>query len=905
MSTASPSIGIIRAQIRAIRDKAPNAKVFGIFSPVRWSGPAIDGTGGEQIAVHQCDSPLQMRLALQSVPDTASATVLVTPLDPARISDDIMVRLALRRLEPIKSWEIVRSLFKAKHLDPRITRHQFLADMLLEHAGSRDFQPVAGGLVDADTVWGLLLAEKLGFSGAHPDLVELLRGTAEGDLAARWKACPTEFRSVATAWIAEAAGDAAIAVLGCIAGEHGRQALAIGLVMGVVYHDSVGHDLDKAVGRLEGYVGATNLPTEIAKRWRDAAATAAVQLPKPSLRRCSDEAEVILEKIGATSQAWRSNELETGFEQRLSRLGQALAAHVDARATTISEELQSVYASLLQHRLGRSGGRRMERSAMAIRLARWLADQNLHVAASLRDANAGLGEAGLRGTATSNLLAIAQGYAGDGGFVDWARRVLRGGEPNKDLATAFVRLVDRVTELREAENQRFGQAVADQHAMPDANSGLVPVEQIVDRIVAKAAEKAPVLVLLVDGMSWAVFRELVSDIQAHDWIELGFGPASKRLIGLAALPSITEVCRASLLCGSLKRGQAFDEVQGFAAHPALVAISQSGFTPKLFHKAALEGDDDSSLAGDVRQALANKKQRVVGIVINAVDDHLDKGDQIDALWTMQQIRVLEPILAEAAAASRMVVLLSDHGHILDRQTEGREPAEGLRWRKPGGTVTQEELEVTSPRVVLPEGGRVIVPWSERLRYGAKKNGYHGGVTPQEMLIPISVLWPELDPPEGFGELPVELPSWWTEPTVGRPAMPAVEPPPRPKKGKLQPPTLFEKLETPVTATATEESWIKALLQSEVFAVQKRLAGRVRIDDALLQRLLLALVSRGGSMTAPALAGAIEVPEHRLPGLLAVMQRVLNVEGYAILDRQEAANTVVLNVLLLKKQFELE
>ena len=39
-------------------------------------------------------------------------------------------------------------------------------------------------------------------------------------------------------------------------------------------------------------------------------------------------------------------------------------------------------------------------------------------------------------------------------------------------------------------------------------------------------------------------------------------------------------------------------------------------------------------------------------------------------------------------------------------------------------------------LVMPEGGRVIVPWSERVRYGAKKNGYHGGGTPQEMLIPI-------------------------------------------------------------------------------------------------------------------------------------------------------------------------
>src|SRR5205823_2212498 len=104
---------------------------------------------------------------------------------------------------------------------------------------------------------------------------------------------------------------------------------------------------------------------------------------------------------------------------------------------------------------------RIERVAMAIRLARWLADQN----------------AGCQAI-PSNLLAIARDYAGDGGFVDWARQVLRGGEPNKDLAAAFVRLVDRVTELREAENLRFGRAVSDQRAAGDAASGLIPIEQM-------------------------------------------------------------------------------------------------------------------------------------------------------------------------------------------------------------------------------------------------------------------------------------------------------------------------------------------------------------------------------------------------------------------------------------------
>jgi len=89
--------------------------VFGIFTPGRWTGPTAQGEGSDEIAIYQCDSPLQMRLALQSAPETASATVLVTPLDQAKVSDDILLRLALRKLHPINSWEIVRSLFKASN----------------------------------------------------------------------------------------------------------------------------------------------------------------------------------------------------------------------------------------------------------------------------------------------------------------------------------------------------------------------------------------------------------------------------------------------------------------------------------------------------------------------------------------------------------------------------------------------------------------------------------------------------------------------------------------------------------------------------------------------------------------------------------------------------------------------
>jgi len=174
----------------------------------------------------------------------------------------------------------------------------------------------------------------------------------------------------------------------------------------------------------------------------------------------------------------------------------------------------------------------------------------------------------------------------------------------------------------------------------------------------------------------------------------------------------------------LRRGQAADEVQGFTTHQRLMDASQPGFPPKLFHKAALEGDEDSSLAGDIRQALANRKQRVVGIVINAVDDHLDKGTRSMRSGPCSTSACSNRFWPRPVPRS-LVILLSDHGHILDRQTEYRQATDGLvggaRWGRNEGRVRGEFAPSS-----YADGNRVVVPWSERLRYGAKKNGYTVG-----------------------------------------------------------------------------------------------------------------------------------------------------------------------------------
>ena len=97
----------------------------------------------------------------------------------------------------------------------------------------------------------------------------------------------------------------------------------------------------------------------------------------------------------------------------------------------------------------------------------------------------------------------------------------------------------------------------------------------------------------------------------------------------------------------------------------------------LFHKATLQESEDAVLAADVRKEIGSAHRKIVGVVINAVDDNLLKGGQIDTRWSRDEIKVLPALLHEARMARRLVVLVSDHGHVLDCQTQAR-PWRGRR-----------------------------------------------------------------------------------------------------------------------------------------------------------------------------------------------------------------------------------
>jgi hypothetical protein len=532
----------------------------------------------------------------------------------------------------------------------------------------------------------------------------------------------------------------------------------------------------------------------------------------------------------------------------------------------------------------------MERVEMARRLARWLLTPIVS-GASLPDS--------------------VEWQADQGAYVDWARFRLLGGDELSELSQAYAACRQALIARRNEFARSFAQTLVQWNAqVPDDTGRVVPLERVLDKVVAPIAAAQPVLLLVMDGLSTSIFRELFSRIATQGWAELVPASSGKPLVGVAAIPTVTEVSRASLLCGRLMVGTQAQEKPGFASHPALLANSRVELTPRLFHKGDLS--DAGSLAPEVRAAISNPRQQVVGVVYNAVDDHLSGPDQLNQRWSLEDLRLLLPLLREAREARRVVVVTADHGHLLEDGTTLVPGGQSDRWRRGDSAASPSELLVSGGRVVTSDGTNTVVClWGESSRYAGRKNGYHGGLSPQEMTVPLSVFVPVGAGLAGWSLAPPTEPEWWELPPIlHAQKRPVPVSPPQPARKKPvstdAQPGLFAPVDLPLPAAeeAPADDWIASLLASPVYASQRQLAARVALADDKMRLLLEALSERGGKLSRNALANRLSMPEMRLSGFLSAVRRLLNVDQMQVLGVDEAAGTVELNIALLQQQFNL-
>jgi hypothetical protein len=866
----------LQALVNAVRRGDERRLAIAVRAEPVWTGPAVLD-GPTMVHVVPCGSPLAVREALaiheRAVHD--EVLVMLTSCSDGELGPDVVARLAKGRVVSLDPFAAVLGLFRATVLDPALTRSErWLVDELIElaPAGGWPRDLLIPGVLDIDTAWRAWHRQRLGVSSIPETLADVFTIAQVPGVPARLAGLDAVKRaSLANRWAG--GGQPVGVIVELIANGRAGDVVPLGLVAGVLWAptDDASLAQDQVLGRvrLEPVLGRDLLDRRAAQAWADAA-VAALDRTGAGLA-WMDRAEALLADAAVPGLAVLSDQLGSGFELRLDRLAQRLNTRDVSGAET---EL----AALVRHRQGVRRSRRLGAATAAVRLLR-------------RPAQA----------PSTTLAQHVLGYAADGAWVEGARRLLAEGDQPADVAAAFGSICEAaVGELR-ANDEAFAETLATWSASePVLDESIVPVEHLIDRVVAPIAANTTVILLVCDGMAMSVAHNLLVDIADEGWTPAAPQDVAAWPIGLAMLPTVTEVSRASLLSGARVEGGQPEERNGFTNHPALRTVSAGQKAPVLFHKKQLVGPAGTALSSEVRNAILDPAQRVIGIVINSVDDHLSRGDQIPVDWRLEALGPLPWVLDAAAEAGRVVVMTADHGHVVHgegarvRQRLGG----GERWRPVGGDVEGDEIEVHGPRVL--KGGRVVVAVDDRLRYTGVGHGYHGGATLHEVVVPVAVLARVL--PEGWVRRPLVPPSWWTgyTPVAAQPVV-AVAPAPKPSKrvttGQAE---LFETLPA---AESVAVSWVGQLLASPVFVAQRQ---RVRLprpmDDDKLDRYLSAIAGNGGSIELPALATRLGEPADQLRMALTLVQRLVNVDGAEVLTVRGGA-TVELNIELLRLQFE--
>lgn len=846
-------------RVRVILTGERSVGVIGIRSgeAPEWHGPAEQEVGGVPVRIEACPSVLAVLDVLARHDAAAGTLVILTDRPETELGDDVLARLHRGKLLEASRHTLLDDLLGARALDPGIRRHGWLVDALVDLAHAAALPSTQGATLSLRRATDLVLGARLGVDPDRLDLPQLVLTLDDPATRTRWRAAGRDERSGLAEHLAGVYGRAA-AVIAELA-LHRDDVLAELLVADALTAPPEA-DAPAAVryGRFTQSRFGTAQPSRADLRAAAQAAVSAVGLADtPRTTQQLRRADALLEELGAAELARHSAVLPRGFTERL-----ALAAD------QLTEER---LAAVAEHRSCAQHPHRLERLHCAARLQRWVT--------SGPDVTVASGGDGLRR------------HARELSWVDRALSQVRAGDSDPRVASTLDGARGPAERLRADLDLAFAPHLA---AMAEApGSGQLAVETVLPDLVAPLAARNRVLLIVVDGMSGAVATELGEALtqQRGGWSEVVRAADGGREAVLAALPTETTYSRTSLLTASLQSGTQDDERRAFDGHRCW---PRGGAT--LVHKAGIAGRDGADLGPELEGALA-RGDSVVAVVLNAVDDSLKQGRQsADPSWAPRDIPGLPPLLGRAAETNRVVVLVSDHGHVLEHGSQHRPAAGGgARWRPADGEPPgADEVLVSGSRVLAP-GGRAVLAVSEGVRYGSRAHGYHGGAALAEVAIPLLVLLPPgLDGVEGWYPHSAGAPPWWSAARTPAPAPMAV--PSRRRRVEAPPePDLFTNAPSPSRGAS--------LVASGTFqGVHGGLPANRVPSTEVFAAVVDALAAAGGRQPVAAVLQVAQASGRNPRGLVTALARVLNADGFEIISLVDDGRAVRLDLELLDEQF---
>lgn len=884
---AAVTPAIARSFIDQARKKDYRHGVLGVRARPGATREATFTHAGQPVRIVPASSALAVREAIRTA-DPDGWLVVVTDRSDEDLGAGLLAQLTWQRLRHPDPWEAVRQRFGASNVDPRLLRTEHAREVaagLLELAPPDGWPPAPAGVLTRDHALACAARGGLGLPEGPVDLITVLHWSTDPTLpttiAELRRRAGDATADAVLAWIAESSGEAEPFVAALLRRGTPTDLVPLGVVLDCLLA-SEQDDAPLAVARLEHRWGTVPRGALLAAARLASIVVSGLLAGRTAgdARRLLARADDLMAEASAQHLAGGSRLLRSGLTRRLWSLAETLrTAPIGDPAT-----LEAAWSRVAEHELV-DDDPRVPAARAGVRLARWL-----HLEPDL--------------PRPTTLGALASRHLDVDAWVDSAVNDAATGVDDHPLAEALERVVLAVQERRDSHDLAFAAALAREGCDPiggGPDGDVHLLERILPEIVLPLAREHRTLLLVLDGLSAGVATEVLADVAStaeYGMTECLLPGASGRTAALAVLPSVTEASRASLLAGRLTTGQQDAERRHFADLTRAHGLEGA----PLFHKKNLDSARPGfALADDVRVAIADtERHQLVACVLNTIDDALDRTDPGGTDWGAETVKHLAPLLRWARDAGRLVVITSDHGHVVERrQGVQRGTGLGARYRTAGGVPEDDEVLVQGPRV-LTEDHRAILAVNERLRYGPLKAGYHGGASPAEVVVPVAVLAPTTLEHD-LAEAPVAEPAWWDLTALAgtAPAVIAAEPVVAQSAPAEPQPDLFSAPPTPVVAGGTGTE----LVTSATYAAQKKLVGRVSVTDESVAALVTGLsAAPDRRLSATRVAALLGVQANRVPMVMSQVAKLLNVEGYPVVSSDPATQSVTLDLGLVAEQY---
>ena len=341
--------GQIKAQVRAIRKAKPSASAFAIRSDSPWSGPPRLTIDGQPHRVTFCRSDLELRELLRSACADNEPLVALCPFNSGQLGEDVLARLAKRRVHAPQQMEILKTLFQANSVDPRILTNAPLTNGLVEHAPSDGYAPVAGGVLDLQTAWCELLSRALGDREVATSIGRLLEATLDAGFRGRLEKLPFELRREFFEWTKLNVDRSAEWMAYLVNAGRTSDLISLGLLLELAFDPVLNAhaEIASARVRLESWFGGHNIEVGAARSWAAAARSVIQTLrqrasSRPLISSILSRFDALLAEFKISEAAAKSDFSPIGFEQRVRQFADVLT-HTAKPAATPSRESRGAH----------------------------------------------------------------------------------------------------------------------------------------------------------------------------------------------------------------------------------------------------------------------------------------------------------------------------------------------------------------------------------------------------------------------------------------------------------------------------------------------------------------------------------------------------------------------------------